>query len=182
MRGELCELRALEESDAEAQAFTKAVNAGLTTRHMLTGSYPMRAIDCQAVWRKERESGSVQFGIWTQREHGEPYHFVGTCGLYSHRDIYRSWELRILIFEPSAIGHGIGTEAVKLLVGYAFDRLNAHRVWLGVNAENVGAVKCYEKAGFQHEGRLREELFVHGHYVDAIRMGILEGEWRSTAR
>lgn len=198
LKGDKCELRALEESDDEARAFTKAVNAGLTTRHMLTGSYPMRVIDCQRAWREERERGSVQFGVWLPfrpqvKKYGETREqdsivtpaererFIGTCGLYSHRDIYRSWELRILIFEPDALGHGIGTEAVRLLIGYAFERLNAHRVWLGVNSENVGAIKCYEKCGFTREGVLREELFCHGKYVDAVRYGILEQEWRALA-
>ncbi len=162
----------------------------------------MRQIDIQAVWKKECEAGSVEFGIWVPLEKAlevdsewyripagdmtilcdtKGHQFIGTCGLYSHRDIYRSWEFRILIFDPSAIGHGIGTEATSLVVQYAFSRLNAHRVWLGVNAENEGAIKCYQKVGFKEEGRLREELFCFGHYVDAIRMGILENEWKSAS-
>jgi RimJ/RimL family protein N-acetyltransferase len=38
-------------------------------------------------------------------------------------------------------------------------------------------VKCYLKAGFKEEGRLREDIFYHGKYADAIRMGILRREW-----
>lgn len=182
MKGDLCELRVLEGTDNEAWVFTRAVNAGLTTQHLFTGSIPMRPIDIQAVWKKEREAGSVEFGIWTPAT-ADLYigKFIGTCGLYSHRDIYRSWEFRILIFDPSAIGHGVGTEATRLTVNYAFQRLNAHRVWLGVHEKNVGAVKCYEKVGFKEEGRLRKELFTHGEYHDAIRMGILESEWKASS-
>ena len=187
MKGQSCELRALEESEYEAESFTKAVNAGLTTEHMLTGSYPMRVIDCLAAWRKEREAGSVQFGIWAEMQVDGPMYpkalcFIGTCGLHAHRDIYRSWEFRILIFDPSAVGHGIGTEATRLVVDYAFKRLNAHRVWLGANAANVRAIKCYEKVGFVREGVLREDLFTHGRYRDAVRMGVLEQEWTSSSQ
>ena len=203
LKGALCELRALEGNDQEAAIFTRAVNAGLTTRHLLTGSIPMRQIDIQAIWKKEREAGSVEFAIWSTHQEkefnfdercDEPKHFgihhthvmmeskfIGTCGLYSHRDIYRSWEFRILIFDPSAIGHGIGEEATRLTVGYCFNRLNAHRVWLGCNEANIGAIKCYEKVGFIKEGVLREDLFCFGKYYNAVRYGILENEWKSAS-
>ena len=175
IRGKLAELRILEESDDEARRWTEHVMAGLDhLRHLFTGSLPARWIDVKAKWRKERESGDVLFGIWANDE------FIGTCGLHSHRELYRSWEARWLIFDPDCIGKGIGTEAVKMLTHYAFDRLNAHRVWLGVSAENVGAVRCYEKAGYNREGELRDEIFVHGRYVNAIRMSVLEQEWTRT--
>ena len=72
IKGDLCELRVLERSDHEAATFTKAVNAGLTTKFLLTGSVPMRAIDIKEVWEREAKAGSVEFGIWAikkQHEH-----------------------------------------------------------------------------------------------------------------
>jgi diamine N-acetyltransferase len=174
MKGEKCQLEALEECDFEAETWTKAVNAGLTTKHLLTGSIPMRPIDIKAIWKKEREAGSVEFRIVSS-----DVHFIGTCGLYSHRDIYRLWEYRILIFDPKYIGKGIGEEATRLTVNYGFNRLNAHRIWLGVNEANIGAIKCYQKVGFKEEGRKRKELFCFGQYYDAVQMGILEDEWKS---
>jgi RimJ/RimL family protein N-acetyltransferase len=180
--GKLCELRVLHETPDEVRIWTDSVNAGLTTKHLFTGSFPMRYIDVAEKWRKERLSGDVLFGIWTlDNGPDHPGRFIGTCGLHGHREIYRSWELRILIFDPHAIGWGIGTEATALLVNYAFQRLNAHRVWLGVSSANEGAIKCYGKVGFKEEGRLRDEIFTYGKYHDAIRMGILENEWKSIA-
>lgn len=186
IKGKLCELHALQENDEEARSFTEAVNEGLTTKYMFTGSIPMRVVDCKEVWEKERKAGSVQFGIWVGRKRERQVgcdlrwvmdgEFIGTCGLYSHRDIYRSWEFRILIFEPTALGRGIGTEATKLTVKYAFDRLNAHRVWLGVHEGNKGAIRAYKKAGFKLEGRLKDELYTFGKYSDAIRMGMVKRE------
>jgi RimJ/RimL family protein N-acetyltransferase len=184
MKGAKCELHGLEESDQEANTWTYFVNQGLTTQHLLTGSIPMRPIDIKAIWKKEREAGSVEFGIWVCGDlcpspcpHGRG--MIGTCGLYSHRDIYRLWEFRILIFDPNYISKGIGEEATCLVVDYGFNRLNAHRIWLGVNEANVGAIKCYEKVGFKEEGRKRKELFCFGQYYDAVQMGILEDEWKS---
>lgn len=174
LKGPLCELRVLDPDDAmQVGTFTDYVNRGLTTQHLFTGSIPMRSKDYAAKWDQERKAGDIQFGVWVDDV------FIGTCGLHAHRDIYKSWEFRILLFNPEYLGRGIGTEATSLCVDYAFTRLNAHRVWLGVNEENKGAVNCYRKVGFTVEGLLRDEIFVFGHYVNAVRMGILEEEWKS---
>lgn len=174
MRGDNVELRVLE--DADAEVFTKAINEGLTTEHLFTGSIPMRTADYAARWGDERKAGDILFGIWTNGR------FIGTCGLHSHRDIYKSWESRFLIFDPVAVGRGLGKQVGRLLTGYAFRRLNAHRVWLGVSEHNLRAVKCYLDCGYVFEGRLRDEIFYNGRYHATLRMGILEDEWRSIAQ
>lgn len=186
MKGENVELRVLEDKDAEI--FTKAVNAGLTTEHLFTGSIPMRTADYRERWDAERKAGDVLFAIWWGKWGCPPSEldfnigggkFIGTCGLHSHRDIYKSWEARFLIFDSSAVGRGLGKEVVSLLAGYGFGRLNAHRIWLGVSEDNKRAVKCYLECGFVFEGRLRDEIFYRGRYHAALRMSILEDEWKS---
>jgi RimJ/RimL family protein N-acetyltransferase len=171
--GKVCDLAVRDHILSELEPYTDAIMRQDTTEFMLTGSYPMRWIDSKQVWDKERENGDVLFSIFDKAEK-----FIGICGLHNLRDIYHSAELRILIFDKDAVGKGIGTEAVKLLVDYGFNRLNLHRIWLGVNADNERAVKCYLKAGFKEEGRLREDIFYHGKYADAVRMGILRSEWK----
>ena len=169
IKGEQVTLRVLE--DADAEVFTKAVNAGLTTQHMFTGSVPMRTADYKARFCDERAAGDVLFAIEADGR------FIGTCGLHSHRDIYKSWECRFLIFDASAVGKGLGGEVVRLLTGYAFGRLNAHRLWLGVSEANRRAVKCYLDAGFVFEGRERDAIFYQGRYFATLKMSILENEW-----
>ena len=174
IKGKSVELRALDpEDEYQVTEFTKYVNLGLTTRHLFSGSIPMRVKDYQNKWIQELKAGDILFGIWVNDR------FIGTTGLHGHKDIYKSWEFRILIFDPKFIGAGHGTEACRLTTDYAFHRLNAHRVWLGCNEENVGAIKCYEKVGYKREGVLRDDIFCFGHYVNAIRMGLLEDEWKS---
>lgn len=175
IKGQTVTLRVLEDRDCEI--FTKAVNAGLTTEHLFTGSAPMRTKDYLERWEDERDNGDVLFAI----EHAtvEGLGFIGTCGLHSHRDIYKSWEARFLIFNPQAVGRGLGKEVCRLLVDYAFKRLNAHRVWLGVSEHNVRAVKCYLDCGFVFEGRERDAIFYQGRYFSTLKMSILESEWTS---
>jgi len=194
MKGTLCELRVLEGNDYETARFTTAVNAGLTTEHLFTGSIPMRAVDYKERWRKEREAGDILFGIWippvSENDHrgqcfeaggGRDDHvLIGTCGLYSHREIYRSWEARWIIFDPDAVGKGIGKQAVTLLTDYAFYRLNAHKVWLGVSEHNLRAVKCYLDCAYKIDGLLRDAIFYQGRYHGTYQMSMTEEEWKAT--
>ncbi|MCL6597744.1 MAG: GNAT family N-acetyltransferase [Alicyclobacillus macrosporangiidus] len=46
-------------------------------------------------------------------------------------------------------GHGYTTEAVRLVVDYAFRVLKLHRVEAGVMPHNTGSIRVLEKAGFE---------------------------------
>lgn len=156
-----------------ANVFADIISSSELSRYTLTGSIPMRTIDIQEVWDKERKAGAMIWGIHAP-------HFVGICGLHSHRDIYRSWEFRI--FKAPTENKGVGATCTRLVTEYAFQRLNAHRVWGGTHADNIAMQKCFLKAGYKEEGRLREELYCFGKYADAVRYGILEQEWASIAQ
>ena len=85
----------------------------------------------------------------------------------------------IIIGEPEQLGKGYGTEALMLLLGYSFDELNLHRVFLRVVDFNQRAIESYLKCGFSKEGRLRDAIFLDGDYHDVVVMSILEEEFRA---
>jgi len=89
----------------------------------------------------------------------------------------RCAELGIVIGEKDHWNKGYGTEAVRTLLGFAFREMNLHRVSLRVFDDNVRAIRCYEKCGFQQEGCLREAEFSNGRYRDELVMGILRSEF-----
>ncbi|WP_433309228.1 GNAT family N-acetyltransferase [Micromonospora sp. CA-269861] len=72
---------------------------------------------------------------------------------------------------------GLGTEAVRLVVGHGFERLGLHRISLEVFAFNPRARRVYEKVGFVAEGVLRQVLHDGDGWVDATLMSILAPEW-----
>ena len=98
---------------------------------------------------------------------------LGSCQLHSIDPEHKSAELQIRIGERDAWGRGLGTEAVRLLLQRAFDGLGLHRVELQVLATNPRAIRAYEKAGFEVEGRRRDAAFVGGNYVDVLVMATL---------
>ena len=101
---------------------------------------------------------------------------IGTCSFHEIDWRCRVAEFGIVIGEKRFWNQGYGTEAVKLLAKHGFETLNLHRIWLRVYANNPRAIRSYEKAGFVHEGRMREAMFKNGKYIDVLLMSILEDE------
>ncbi len=85
--------------------------------------------------------------------------------------------LGIALGDRSFWGKGYGSEALRLLLQFAFMELNLRRVSLTVNEYNPRAIRAYEKTGFVLEGRIRGGLNREGRRWDELHMGILREEW-----
>lgn len=101
---------------------------------------------------------------------------IGNCGFNQIDWRCRHAEIGIFIGEKRFWNQGYGREAVETLVRFGFETLNLHRIWLRVYASNKSAIRCYENAGFKHEGRMREAFYKDGIYIDILIMSILENE------
>jgi len=111
--------------------------------------------------------------FYTIRADGSP---IGVVGL-THFDLkHQQAELFIMIGDPTHRGQGIGQQAVRYMVDYAFTELGLHRVSLHVSQHNTAAINCYAKAGFIEEGRLRDDRLSAGKYEDTLVMGILNSQ------
>jgi diamine N-acetyltransferase len=117
------------------------------------------------------EPSAANFTIY-DRSDGEP---VGTCALddISHR--HRRAQFGILLGDRR--GQGIGTEATRLTLDWAFNVLSLRNVLLEVYPWNAGAIRAYEKAGFKVIGRRREALLHHGRRWDEIYMDAVASEF-----
>jgi RimJ/RimL family protein N-acetyltransferase len=107
---------------------------------------------------------------------------IGNVALFDLDLVNGSAGLGIMIGEPGDRGRGHGTDMLEALVGFGFASLRLERIWLEVYDFNPGALRVYERVGFQHEGVLRHAFFREGRFVDAHRMSILSGEWRARPR
>ena len=93
--------------------------------------------------------------------------------------IHRVSGVSIAIGEAQHWGKGYGSEAMQLVLRFAFDELNLHRVQLTVFSYNERAIALYEKLGFQREGVYREHLQRDGRRYDMYLYGLLRSEWEN---
>jgi len=91
----------------------------------------------------------------------------------------RVGRIGIVIGSAAHFGLGIGTEAMQLLIAFAFREMNLNRLELEVYDFNERAYRCYLRCGFREEGRLRQRQYKNGRYVDVIVMGLLRSDWES---
>ncbi|MFI1159509.1 GNAT family N-acetyltransferase [Streptomyces sioyaensis] len=98
--------------------------------------------------------------------------FLGELAL-SQIDKDNAYGVFRIALVPSATDRGIGSEATRLLLDHAFDRVGLHRVQLEVFDFNPRARRAYEKCGFEVEGRLREALRWDGEWHDVLVMAAL---------
>jgi RimJ/RimL family protein N-acetyltransferase len=118
---------------------------------------------------------AAYFGIHTNK--GE---LIGGTDLRDIESTNRSAVLGIVIGEKEHWGKGYGTEAIELLLDYAFNILNLKSVMLTVFEFNKRAIACYEKVGFKMIGKRRKARYLGGKYFDEIYMDILSDEFKKS--
>jgi RimJ/RimL family protein N-acetyltransferase len=77
---------------------------------------------------------------------------------------------------------GYGTQALRMLLRFAFAELNLYRVTAVVPEYNEGAIALLNKVGFVQEVCRRKSLERDGRRWDLYVFGLLSDEWRNRAR
>ncbi len=67
---------------------------------------------------------------------------------------------------------GLGTRLITMTLEAARNA-GLHRVELDVHADNLRAIRLYEKVGFVHEGVARDALYIDGRYIDSMKMAVI---------
>ncbi|UCD99505.1 MAG: GNAT family N-acetyltransferase [Chloroflexota bacterium] len=107
----------------------------------------------------------------------EGWQLIGNCSFFRIDWRNRATELGIFIGDKAFWDRGYGTEAINLLLKHGFFTLNLHRIFLRVYEDNPRAIRAYEKAGFIHEGRMRQAEFHDGQFHDVLLMSVIRREW-----
>jgi ribosomal-protein-alanine N-acetyltransferase len=76
-------------------------------------------------------------------------------------------------------GQGYMTEALKLVLRYAFEHLKLHRLEANIQPGNVASIALVKHAGFIREGYSRRYLKVYGRWRDHERWAIIADDWNS---
>lgn len=172
LSGELVLLRPVEAADAAGLLDVDAETMRLTGSHPDAGFTLGRLED----WYATRAAHDDRLDLSIiERATGE---WAGEVVLNELDQRNESCAFRIMLQGPRFYGRGLGTEATRLVIDYAFGVVGLHRIGLEVYDFNPRARHVYEKIGFAYEGTKRDALRWNGEWVDCHCMGLLAGDWK----
>ena len=122
----------------------------------------------------EKDSSNELFFNIRSLEDDRLIGYVGLFDLFKH---HGDSLVAIALGERADWGKGYGTDAMRIMLRYAFNELNLRRVGLIVFEYNPRAIRSYEKLGFVHEGRIRGAILREGQRWDWLFMGLLWEVW-----
>jgi len=102
---------------------------------------------------------------------------IGYCTIEHIDPDNNKCELGIVIGEKDYWEKGIGGNVIGELLRRAFNGLHMHRVEAVIHGDNIASIKCFSRAGFHLDGRLRGAKYRDGRYVDLLLFSILDIEW-----
>jgi RimJ/RimL family protein N-acetyltransferase len=123
--------------------------------------------------RMDEDKNLFYFTIRTREENGP---LIGFAELSRVEWTHGNAQVRLGIGERGARGRGHGTEALGLLLRYAFDELNLHRLTAVIPDYNRAARSLFERMGFVEEVRQRKAVNRDGRRWDLIYLGLLHSE------
>lgn len=119
-------------------------------------------------------NNSILLGIFCINSNEE---YIGNIELQSIDFLNRNAALSIVIGNEKYLGLGFGTEAINLILKYAFLDLNLNMIYLNVFVNNKRAIKAYKKVGFKKCGIVPECFFKDDKFIDCIVMAITKSEY-----
>jgi ribosomal-protein-serine acetyltransferase len=167
---ERTEIRLLHAQDADALYDLTVHNREHLSRWMTWSDGVIDASDTYAYLRSAEkeayEHTAFKAGIWRDG------HLIGAIDL--HDVDWRNGCARIGYWlTRDQTGQGIMSRAVHLMVEYAFDALDLHRLEIHVATENHASRRIPERLGFTLEGVLREVQRMRGTYLDHALYAII---------
>ncbi len=103
---------------------------------------------------------------------------IGTTRYRNIQPRHRSVEIGFTFIHPSHWQKGAGTEAVFLMADYAFEKLEAVRVWCMTDTRNCWTQKALDRCGVTREGILQRHLRVSDGFIrDSVIYSAISEEW-----
>lgn len=137
---------------AEAEGLLREIEVGCRARALFQ-------------WGIARRSDDALLGCCTLY-HVEPAHRRAEIGYSLRRDFW---------------GAGYMSEALDLLLRFAFGPLDLHRLEADTDPRNDRSLRLLERLGFRREGYLRQRFHVAGEVQDSVLLGLLRPEWSPAA-
>lgn len=123
-------------------------------------------------FREARRRGNrYDFGIFVK----ETNTLIGSIALYKFNPSMKC--ILGYSLDKDQYGKGYATEAVRLILDFAFNEVGFHRIEAGAMPRNIGSTRVLEKIGFVKEGLARDYLQINGVWEDHYMYSMLESDW-----
>lgn len=182
LRGQRVVLRALKVSDFQEWKKVRLENLDWLTKWEPTRPAGMPDVindrnafgaRCNARDRERHLGSGYGFGIFVNDI------FCGEINLSSiQRGPFQSCYVGYWIDEGHA-GNGYTPEALAVVLKYAFEDLNLHRVQVAIIPRNTSSRRVVEKLSMREEGIAERYLEINGEWEDHIRYAFTSEEWDS---
>lgn len=161
----------------DAEAILAAMEPGTGTNlQMLEDGIP--ALDRQHAYILERSQSPSDFFFVIREHDGEQIgRLIGTIGLFEYDAHHHTARFGVMIFRKVDHGKGYASEAINLLLDFAFKDLMVNRVYGAVFLENSRSLSTYTRLGFKVEGIAREAYFQGGRFHDMEVIAMLRKDW-----
>lgn len=103
---------------------------------------------------------------------------IGIIGFYRTQPEHYRTEIGYMI-DIDYWGKGYISEAVKVLLDYAFNTLNFHSIEAVIDSRHIASEKVLIKNGFRKEAHFIEDFFYNNEFSDTVKYGILKREFNS---
>ena len=77
-----------------------------------------------------------------------------------------------IVISERLTGQGLGRALMEQLIEWAASNGVTNKVSLVTREDNVLAIELYEKLGFEREGLIKKDSFIHGVYFNTLVMGL----------
>jgi len=104
---------------------------------------------------------------------------IGYARIYWIEWAHGNAMLQLGIGDPCDRGKGYGSQALRLLLRFAFAELNLFRLGAVIPEYNQAALRLFQKAGFVEEACRRKAVHRYGRRWNLIHLGLLREEWQA---
>ncbi|QOD61862.1 GNAT family N-acetyltransferase [Polaribacter haliotis] len=98
---------------------------------------------------------------------------IGTIDLFDFNPQHKRAGIGILI-HPDFQKNGFASEALSLLISYAFSHLNLHQLYANITVDNAKSISLFKKYHFKKIGVKKDWILSEGKYKDEILFQLIK--------
>ncbi|MBA4416978.1 MAG: hypothetical protein C0392_03560 [Syntrophus sp. (in: bacteria)] len=164
-------LRPLDLSDISAE-YVSGLNNPAVNRYLVEVRKTHQTVDTvrSFVLLNKDDPFSILFGIFEKNLANK---FIGTVRVSGIDYFHYIASVGICLFAKQAWGKGYGSQALRLLTQYCFEVIGLHYFEAGVYLENTKSIRCFEKAGFLEQYRVKNKYRDSMTFEEVVFLGVV---------